>query len=157
MDVCLLVLIRYPPDHYLGPQDCLVQHANNFHCIYTVHECLISSASLRSITLLVTWVTQHKKATTHQLTTMLSTSKYVPFPGQRPAHHRCWGPNTLFITQAPAIMSSVKDLWARSIHPHIFVYYCYGASPCHSPLYCWKRECHRDWSQLIQCINKRKL
>ena len=43
--------------------------------------------------------TQRKKATIHQVTTMLAISKNVLFPGH---NHRCRCPATLISTQAPA-------------------------------------------------------
>ena len=36
------------------------------------------------------WDTLFKKATIHQVTTMLAPSKNVLFPGQPPANHRYW-------------------------------------------------------------------
>ena len=43
--------------------------------------------------------TAQKKATIHQVTTMLATSKNVLFPGP---NHRRWWPDTLIIAQAPS-------------------------------------------------------
>ena len=45
------------------------------------------------------WLSLGKKATIHQLTTMLATSKNVQFPGHsHPANHLFWWPNTLIIS-----------------------------------------------------------
>ena len=49
-----------------------------------------------------------KKPTIHQLTTILSTSKNVLFPGH---NHRCWWPDTLIIGQAPAKAAPVVSRW----------------------------------------------
>ena len=53
--------------------------------------------------LFVNLLSLRKKATIHQVTTMLETSKNVLFPGHsHPANHRYWLPDTLIIVQAPA-------------------------------------------------------
>ena len=44
-------------------------------------------------------LTLRKKATIHQVTTMLATSENVLFPGHNPLY---WCPNTLIIVQVPA-------------------------------------------------------
>ena len=44
-----------------------------------------------------------RKATIHQVTTMLATSKSVLFPGYNHyANHQYWRPDTLIIARAPA-------------------------------------------------------
>ena len=62
-------------------------------------------------------VTHRQKSTIHQLTTMLSTSENVLFPGHNhPANHRYWWPDTLITTWA--LVSSHRWLagwsWLRN-------------------------------------------
>ena len=80
-----------------------------------------------------------KKATIHQVTTMLATSKNCTISRpQPPANHRCWWPDTLVITRVPGrssvpvvsrwlwpgsttfleVASMVVTWWIVPWHPH---------------------------------------
>ena len=76
-----------------------------------------------------------KKATINQLTTMLTTSKNVLFPGHNhPANHLYWWPDTLIITRVPVATVWVcvfNDTWSQK--GHSVSYDCSLFCACKSP------------------------
>ena len=84
------------PQHVIQLAPCSI---TNWHTVATACHttCTKLYYSNMLCAILSELITLGKKATIHQVTTMLATSKNVPFPGH---NHRCWWPFTLIITLA---------------------------------------------------------
>ena len=85
--------------HLLGDYDMANNILDEFRKTQTVSQSYCCMLQLWKYNEILIRRTLGKKATIHQITTMLSTSTNILFPG---ANHRCWWPPTLIITLAGA-------------------------------------------------------